>query len=171
LTEIVNPYLARYADVRYWVQDESNLSMKTILRRRITKCGVKPRIRTRSVRKGYSLYGAVEAKTGESFFFEWDRMNGDGFQEFLDRFSKKYPMDFHVIQADNAKFHSAAKLEIPENVKLLYQPPYSPEVNPIEQVWGWLKGKVSCKIFDTVADLKESVNNILESTDSGSSGR
>jgi transposase len=44
---------------------------------------------------------------------------------------------------------------------LLYQPPYSPEVNPQEQVWGWLKGKIAGEIFDTVEDLKRRAREIL----------
>ncbi|MDD5033203.1 MAG: transposase, partial [Methylococcaceae bacterium] len=88
-------------------------------------------------------------------------MNTDGFQAFVDSFAKKYPADFHVLQVDNAKFHCAAKLELPDNMMLLYQPPYSPEVNPIEQVWSWVKGKIAGEIFETVDHLKERVNNIL----------
>jgi transposase len=140
------------------VQDESNFSLKTVLRRRITRCGVRPRVKTKSTRKGYSLYGAVEVRTGEHFFLEGERMNADGFQAFLDGFAEKHPADFHVMQVDNARFHTAARLELPDNVMLLYQPPYSPEVNPIEQVWAWAKGK----IFETVDDLKHRVNAITE---------
>ncbi|MCX7113540.1 MAG: IS630 family transposase [Proteobacteria bacterium] len=143
------PCLARYARVRYWAQDESNFSLRTVLRRRITRCGVRPRVKTKSTRKGYSLYGAVEVRTGEHFFLEGGRMNADGFQAFLDGFAEKHPADFHVMQVDNARFHTAARLVLPDNVMLLYQPPYSPEVNPIEQVWGWAKGEIAGEIFET----------------------
>jgi transposase len=132
-----------------------------VLRRRITKSGVRPRVKTKSTRKGYSLYGAVEVKTGEHFFFEGERMNTEGFQEFINRFSEKYPLEFHIMQVDNARFHTSAKLELPDNVMLLYQPPYSPEVNPIEQVWGWAKGKIAGEILETVEQLKERVNGII----------
>ena len=161
LAEIAMPCFARHAEIRYWVQDESRFSLKTVLRRRITRSGVRPRVKTKSVRKGYSLYGAVEVRTGEHFFFEGVRMNTDGFQEFLNLFSGKYPLDFHVLQVDNASFHTAAKLELPHNVMLVYQPPYSPEVNPIEQVWSWAKGKIAGEIFENVDKLKERVNGIL----------
>ena len=102
--------MARYVSVRYWVQDESNFSLRTVLRRRITRCGVRPRVKTKSTRKGYSLYGAVEVGTGEHFFLEGERMNADGFQAFLGRFAEKHPADFHVLQVDNARFHTTAKL-------------------------------------------------------------
>ena len=154
--------MARYASVRYWVQDESNFSLRTVLRRRITRCGVRPRVKTKSTRKGYSLYGAVEVRTGKHFFLEGARMNTEGFQLFLDGFSASHPADFHVMQVDNARFHTTAKLSLPDNVMLLYQPPYSPEVNPIEQVWAWAKGEIAGEIFETVDDLKRRVNAVIE---------
>ena len=132
-----------------------------MLRRRVTRCGVRPRVKTKSTRKGYSLYGAVEVRTGEHFFLEGERMNADGFQAFLDGFAEKHPADFHVMQVDNARFHTAGRLELPDNVMLLYQPPYSPEVNPIEQVWAWAKGEIAGEIFETVGDLKHRVNAII----------
>jgi transposase len=66
-----------------------------------------------------------------------------------------------VLQVDNARFHAAKDLELPDNVMLLYQPPYSPEVNPQEQVWEWLKGKLAGQIFATVEDLKRRASAIL----------
>jgi transposase len=161
LKEIAEPCLARYARVRYWVQDESRLSIKTWLRRRITRRGVKPRMKTKGERAGYSLYGAVEVKTGEHLFRDGDRMNAEGFQGFLKELSETAPGDFHVLQVDNARFHAAKDLELPDNVMLLYQPPYSPEVNPQEQVWEWLKGKLAGQIFATVEDLKRRASAIL----------
>ena len=88
-------------------------------------------MKTKSTRKGYSLYGAVEVLTGDRFFLDGERMNTDGFQAFLDGFAASHPADCHVLPVDNARL-----LEPPDNVMLLYQPPYSPEANPIEQVWG-----------------------------------
>ena len=36
---------------------------------------------------------------------------------------------------DNGAFHKAKKLEIPDNIKLVFLPPYSPEMNPAEKMW------------------------------------
>jgi len=165
LNEIIKPCLEKYEQIRYWVQDESRLSTKTWLRRRITKRGVKPIMKTNIQRIGYSLYGTVEIKTGENFFWEGDRMNSEGFEKFLKEFSEKNLNDFHVVQVDNASFHTAKNLALPDNVMLLYQPPYSPEVNPIEQVWGWLKGKMAGEIFHTLNELKLCAMEILSAQD------
>ncbi|CAK0756976.1 hypothetical protein CCP3SC1_270031 [Gammaproteobacteria bacterium] len=89
-------------------------------------------MKTKIQRAGYSLYCAVEVKMGEHFFWEGDRVNQKEFNEFLKDFSEKNSIDFHVLQVDNASFHTSKNLTLPDNVTLLYQPPYSPEVNPTE---------------------------------------
>ena len=45
----------------------------------------------------------------------------------------------NILQVDNGLFHKAKKLQVPENIILLFQPPHSPELNPIERVWEHLK--------------------------------
>jgi hypothetical protein len=48
--------------------------------------------------------------------------------------SEQYPDVLNVIQLDQAPAHSSQKLQIPENIVLLYQSSHSPELNPIERV-------------------------------------
>lgn len=91
-------------------------------------------------------------------------MNKVGFEDFLKAFSEQASQDFHVLQVDNARFHTSEELALPDNVMLLYQPPYSPEVNPQEQVWSWLKGKMAGEIFASVEDLKRRVQGLIAGT-------
>jgi hypothetical protein len=66
--------------------------------------------------------------------------NTGSMQEFLDRFSKTLPKDeVAVMYADQAGWHGANELRIPDNVILLPLPAYSPELNPIERIWLYLK--------------------------------
>jgi putative transposase len=58
------------------------------------------------------------------------------FEKFLELFATAYPENLQRIQLDKGGFHSSLNLNIPENVILLFQPAYSPEVNPIERLWG-----------------------------------
>ena len=54
------------------------------------------------------------------------------FNLFLDEFAAAYPASLNIVQLDNGAFIKIKQLEIPENVVLLFQPTYSPDVNPIE---------------------------------------
>lgn len=123
----------------------------------ITALGIKPRGLVQWPFEALYAYGAVEPLTGESFFLMFSHLDSDCFQLFLNEFSAAYPASLHVIQLDNGAFHKAKKLEIPENVVLLFQPAYSPDVNPIERVWQYVKKQESWLNFETLADLQKKV--------------
>ena len=93
----------------------------------------------------------------EPFFLLFSHLDSDCFQLFLNEFSAAYPASLNVIQLDNGAFHKAKKLEIPENVVLLFQPAYSPDINPIERVWQYVKKQESWLNFETLADLQKNV--------------
>ena len=63
---------------------------------------------------------------------------------------------------DNGKFHLSSNLKIPENILLIFQPPYSPELNPIERLWHYIKQELSWGIYDNLDALKEKVRTFLE---------
>ena len=84
------------------------------------------------------------------------------FEKFLELFAAAYPDDLHIIQLDNGGFHSSLNLNLPENVILLFQPAYSPEVNPIERLWGYLKEQLKWLRFEQIEELRESVRKELK---------
>ena len=53
--------------------------------------------------------------------------------------SKEKPKELKVLVLDNGRFHKAKKLIIPENIVLLFLPPYCPELNPAEKIWAKYK--------------------------------
>jgi len=66
--------------------------------------------------------------------------NAGTMQQFLDRFAETLPKDeVAVMYADQAGWHGAKELRIPNNVILLALPAYSPELNPVERIWLYLK--------------------------------
>lgn len=120
----------------------------------ITAFGTKPRGLVQWPFEAFYTYGAVEPSTGESFFLLFSHLDSDCFQRFLDEFAAAYPTSLNIVQLDNGAFHKAKKLEIPENVVLLFQPAYSPDLNPIERVWQYLKKQNSWLSFETLANLQ-----------------
>lgn len=75
---------------------------------------------------------------------------------------QKFPKDFHVIQLDNRSLHQALDLVIPENVAILFQPPYSLQVNPIERLWKAMKKELKWELFNNLNELKNSLEKILD---------
>lgn len=86
---------------------------------------------------------------------EISHCNAESFQLFLDEFSMENPEELKCLVLDNAAFHKAKKLKIPKNVVLIFQPPYSPEVNAAESMWKWFKRNYTNKIFRTMDQLRK----------------
>jgi transposase len=86
------------------------------------------------------IYAAVEPGTDNAFALILPDANGAGMQVFLEAFAATIPDDEHVaLVLDNAGWHSSKTLRVPSNVTLVPLPPYSPELNPVERVWLYLK--------------------------------
>lgn len=79
--------------------------------------------------------------------------NGQTFQLFLDAFALFNPTELKIMVLDNGAFHKAKTLSIPENIALIFLPPYSPELNPAENVWAKLKRDFTNRLFKTLDDL------------------
>lgn len=107
------------------------------------------------------LYGLVEPQTGESFFAEFSHVDGICFQEYLHWFAQEYPQELHLIQLDNGRLHTWSELELPENVILVFQPPYSPQVNPIERLWKEIKKHIKWELFDSLEALRRKLTKVL----------
>lgn len=96
-------------------------------------------------------------------------------QEILKEISFHVPKGRHaVIVLDQAGWHGSKKLELPDNISLLSLPPYSPELNPQENVWRFLKDRYLCnRIFETSEDIINAAchawNDFIKSPDNISS--
>ena len=60
---------------------------------------------------------------------------------FLEQVSQPFSKYFIVMQVDGAGWHRAHELVVPSNIRLIEQPPYSPEINPVEHIWDELREK------------------------------
>lgn len=147
--------------MRLFSQDESRFGLITVQRRRITRKGVKPLGVFQQKFESFYLYGAVEIATGESFFQEANKCNSETLGDYLKGLSQAFPDSLNLVLVDNGRHHTAKALKIPENVRLVFLPPYSPELNPIERFWQAMKEKVAWLAFDTLEPLRERVREIL----------
>ncbi len=148
--------------LRYLCQDETRLGLKTIAGRLITAKGVKPLGLSQWQRENFYLYGVVEPLSGYSFFYDFSHLDGNCFQRFLELLSADLGDDIAVIQFDQGSFHRAEALDWPENIIPIFQPPHSPELNPIERFWEFLKAKLQWENCKTLAQLRHKLAEVLE---------
>ena len=97
--------------------------------------GLRPVVPCHHIREYRYAYGAVEPLTGDSFFQVLPYANTICMNVFLQGLSEEYPDDRILMVCDKASWHSSKTLEIPKNIRLIYLPPATPEMNPIEQIW------------------------------------
>ena len=143
-------------------QDETRLGLKTIAGRLITAPGIKPIGVSQWQRDNFYLFGVVEPLSGYSFFYEFSHLDGDCFQKFLELLSADLGDDVAVIQFDQGSFHTIKTLDCPENIIPIFQPPHSPELNPIERFWELLKSKLQWENCKTLTQLRQKLASVLE---------
>lgn len=113
--------------------------------------GLRPTVPCHHIREYRYAYGAVEPQTGESFFLVLPYCNTDCMNAFLRELSADYPDDFILLVADGASWHRSKSMQTPQNIEILPLPPYTPEMNPIEQIWKEIRKRgFKNEIFQTL---------------------
>lgn len=97
--------------------------------------GVRPIVPCQRVREYVYAFGAVDPIEGDSCYIIAPKCNTAWTNEFLKVLSESYKNDYLLVITDNASWHKSKSLVVPDNIYLSYLPPYTPEMNPIEQLW------------------------------------
>jgi len=106
------------------------------------------------------IYGAVYPATGQTEALISPVLNMDMMQKHLQQISDATPAGrYTLVIMDRASWHSN-KLEVHfDNLSIMHLPPYSPELNPIEQVWAWLRDNdLSNRVFKDYDEIVEQVS-------------
>lgn len=138
-----------------YFQDEARFGMMTHLGKYLTASGIKPIVSYQHVFKTTYLYGSYSPINGDSFVWEINGVDTIIFEAYLKEFSKYKPKEYKIVVIDNAGFHSTKNIEVPENIFLLRIPPYTPELNPCEQVWQYIKNRYKNQRFESMENLRD----------------
>lgn len=86
------------------------------------------------------MFAAADPETGDAFALVLPTVSTAVMNVFLEEFSKTLAEDDHAVMVlDGAGWHHAKSLALPDNITLVQQPPYSPECNPVERIWLFLR--------------------------------
>lgn len=162
LKSIVKENIDKFSEFNLYFQDESRFGLKTHIGRCLTARGVKPIVKYQHAFKNTYLYGSFSPINGDSFVFEIEGTTSEIFYLYILEFSKHKPKELKIIIIDNAGFHSLSKHEIPENIKLIRIPPYSPELNHSEKIWAYIKSFYKNKVFEDLKNVKEWLHKFIE---------
>lgn len=156
-------------------QDEAGFGRINKPKRCWCPAGVRPVTPCHHIREYRYAFGAVDPKDGEHYFLVMPSCDTDCMNIFLDGLSKEYSDDFILLVCDGASWHSSSRLAVPENIILTYIPPYTPEMNPIEQVWKEIRAlgfhnevfSTLNKVVDRLCDTINLLTNVLVSSITG----
>ena len=124
--------------------------------------GLRPSVPCHHIREYRYAYGAVEPLTGESFFLVLPYSNTICMNLFLQKLSESYPDDCILLVCDGAAWHKAKALIIPGNIRLIFIPPATPEMNPIEQIWKEIRKRgFRNEVFQTLNDVVNRLCNTI----------
>ena len=137
--------------IRLIFQDEARFGRMSNPRACWAPSPQRPIVGLARVREFQYEYAAVSPWSGEMDYMTADKMNTENMSRFLKQVSEAHKTDFAVMVLDGAPSHKGKQLEVPENIALVFLPPYSPELNPAEQIWNVLRRDYFAnRVFDSL---------------------
>ena len=143
--------------VRVYFQDEARFGTQGTITRVWARRGSRPRAVRQNGRQWLYVVMAVCAATGAASALLMPELNTAAVNLFLEQFSRELPGGVHAVLIwDGAGYHTSGDLAIPGNVSLIQLPPYSPELNPVENLWHYLRSHHwSNRAYDGYKALEE----------------
>ena len=128
--------------VRVFFMDEARFGQQGTLTNLWARRGSRPTAVKQTRYEWVYLYAAVEPATGDSVALLLPVVSIETFEMFLQELSAKLAPDEHaVLIMDQAGWHTSQRVNMPANITVLLLPPYSPELNPIENLWHYIKSR------------------------------
>lgn len=119
-------------------------------------------------RQSQMLAGALNWRSGHVYVQELERLNSEALIRYFEWLLQDiYPTQTVVVVMDNASFHHSSALQaalawFDDRVMVIWLPPYSPDLNPIERFWKHLKAHCANYLYKSIQDLINQVHRLLE---------
>lgn len=145
--------------MRVLFQDEGRFGRISDQRRCWAPLPARPLVGHQVIREYIYSVTAVSPFEGRIFSLVLPWVDAEGMSVFLKQMAQEFEGEFCVIILDGAGWHRANELRIPKTIKLIPLPPYSPELNPVEHVWAWLRDNVfGNAVFDTLDEVMDTLS-------------
>ncbi len=151
--------------MRLMFQDEARFGRMSGPRACWAPAPLRPMVKLALVREFRYEYAAVSPWDGDLDYMTFEKMNTESMSRFLEHVRNAHEADFIVMVLDGASSHKSKDLKVPDNVELVLLPPYSPELNPAEQIWNGLrKNYFANKVFDSLNAATQQAERGLSET-------
>jgi hypothetical protein len=122
-------------------QDEARFGRISQCRRCGHKKPMRPLVKAMLTHEYTCAYGVVSPQDGRFDSLGLPQVNSVCMQLFFNEIARRYPDENLIMVPDGAGWHKSRNFGLPDNLRLLFLPPYSPELNPQEHLWDELREK------------------------------
>jgi hypothetical protein len=138
-----------------WFQDEARIGQKNGLVRQWARRGTRPTQPADQRYESAYLFGAICPARGVAAGLAMPFADTDAMQHHLEEISAHVARGAHaVLLLDRAGWHTTGRLDVPRNITLIFLPSRSPELNPVEQIWQYVRANwLSNRVFETYDDI------------------
>ena len=143
-----------------WFQDEARFGQQGTLTRQWAPKGTRPSAWRQTQYDYLYVFGAACPQTGQTVGLLAPYLNTDTVNAFFREFEKETDPNVHVVMIwDRAGFHTSHKVTVPKNVTLIELPAYSPQLNPVEKLWQYLRQHYwSNRVYQGYDHLRQAAN-------------
>ncbi len=140
-----------------WFQDEMRLGQRNGIVRPWARRGSRPRQPADQRYESAYLFGAICPAKGKGAALALPHADTEAMQLHLDEISQSIARGAHaVLLLDRAGWHTTGYLAVPKNITLIFLPSRAPELNPVENVWQYLRANwLSNRVFNTYEEIIE----------------
>ncbi len=144
--------------IEIWWQDEARIGQKNGRARLWAKRGTRPRLPADQRYQNAYIFGAICPARGKGAALLLPYANTEAMQMHLDEISRHVARKAHaVLLMDRAGWHTTGKLKVPKNITIILLPSRSPELNPVENIWQYMRQNwLSNRIFETYDAILDS---------------
>ncbi len=162
LVDAVAEEAAKYPDkpVEVFAADEHRIGLKPVTRRVWAPIGERPIAHGHHRFDWLYVTAFASPATGETFWYLSDGVSKEFFEALLETFTREVEAGLEriiVLVLDNAGWHGAANLKIPNGIRLICLPPYSPELQPAETLWALVDEPIVNKHIATIDELEAKI--------------
>lgn len=148
-------HLPRSKKIEIWFQDEARIGQKNGRTYLWAKKGSRPTQPADQRYRNAYLFGAICPSRGVGAGLVMPYADTSAMQHHLNEISATVAPKAHAaVIMDRAPWHTTGKLDIPRNITLIWLPARAPELNPVENVWQFLRQNwLSNRVFETYDDI------------------
>jgi transposase len=144
-------------------QDEARFGRIRDARRCWAPAGVRPEVSTQVVREYEYAFAAVSPHDGTLDSLVLPAVPAEAMSVFLAEVSRRHPGEWILMVLDGAGWHKAKRLQVPTTMRLVFLPPWSPPLNPVEHVWDEVREKwFGNRVFDSMDAVEEQLITALQ---------